>query len=346
MFNKTFRPFLTAILASAVFVPAVLAAKPIQELVAPAWIMKFEQAANASFDRDKLEIKKVIENNISSVNAGDGNGYLRTLAPTSVEYKKAIQNPGSIKLLKGFGLIFNVQQIDYIKVSGNEAEVQIKLLTSIGKTGLLVELEKLKKESGTRVAKDGSVTTTSIKTSGDLTKSQVSTGTLKLGKVNGKWLITAMTSSKSSSLNSSVASRVSPVSIASQLIKPADRQVFQQVFTRHLRALNQEKLGDYLATLDPNSPNYIAAKASTLKLFQNYDLKYDLKTTEVISMGKQDAIVKLTATVKKIKGGDFTDSQMVTINTVRKTNGQWRIYDTQIENISALNTVQTNVAKR
>ena len=160
-----------------------------------------------------------------------------------------------------------------------------------------------------------------------------------------------MSSDKTKSMAGSNNGNISAAPVASRPIQPIvpspkDRKIFQQVFAKHLSALNQEKLGDYLATLDSTSPNYSAAKASTLKLFKNYDLKYDLKTVEVLSLSKQEAVVKLIVNVKKIKGGEFTDSQLVTINTVRKTNSQWRIYDTQVENISALNSPKAKVAKR
>ncbi len=340
MFNKILLLPLVAISTTTLFVPSIVLAKPSQS----------SMAASANLNKDKLEIKKVIEKNINSINAGDSAGYLRTLSPSSTEYQKTIQNPGNIRIVKGFGLIFNVQQLDYLQVSSNQAEVQVKILMTISKTGLLSELEKLQ-QSGTKIGKDGSITTTSVKTSSNFNKSQVSVGNIKLGRINGQWLITAMSNDKNKSMVGSRNSNISATPVASQPIQPIvpspkDRKIFQQVFAKHLSALNQEKLGDYLATLDSTSPNYSAAKASTLKLFKNYDLKYELKNVEVLSLSKQEAVVKLIANVKKIKGGEFTDSQLVTINTVRKTNGQWRIYDTQVENISALNTPKAKIAKR
>jgi hypothetical protein len=330
MFNQIFLSFLTVIIAVPLLTPAVLAEKPMT-------------AVKANSDQDKQEIKKVINQNISSINAGDQAGYLKTLSPSSKEYQKAIQNPASLKFVQAFGLVFKLQELDYIQVSSNQAEVKVKLLSTIGKTGFAAEIEKMKKQSGTRVNPDGSVTTTKV--NGGFEKSQFATGTIKLGKINGKWLIIAMDSQKSS-VNKTNASRVTPATITSQPIRPTDRKIFQQFFTKHLQALNQENLGNYLATLDLKSPNYPTAKTSTIKLFKAYDLKYELKAVDVVSMGQQDAVVKLTATVKKLKGGEFTDSQMVTTNTVRKTNGQWRIYDTQVENISSLNASPIKAVKR
>ncbi len=336
MFNKIFLLPLVAIATTTLFFPSIVFAKPAQTSV----------VVNINLDKDKLEIKKIIEKNISSMNTGDSASFLSTISPVSKEYKEVAKDPSSIKFLQALGLIYSVKEFDDIQVSNNQASVKVKVLATLGKTGLIPEMERLKKESGTKIGKDGSVTTTSIRSNVNYDKPQVSTGTIKLEKTNGRWLILAMIGNKFQPVAGLSVSDIRGTSRSGLKIMASDRKIFQQVFAKHLRALNQEKLGDYLATLDVASPNYTATKASTLKLFKNYDLKYDLKTVEIVALSKQEAVVKLIANVKKIKGGEFTDSQLVTINTVRKTNGQWRIYDTQVENISALNAPKAKVAKR
>jgi hypothetical protein len=336
MFNKNFLWPLVAIATTTVFIPSAVFAKPAQQSI----------AVNANLDKDKLEIKKVILKNLSSMNAGDSASFLSTVSPVSKEYKEIAKDPSSLKFLQALGLIYSVKEFDDIQVSNNQALAKVKVSATLGKTGLIPEMERLKKESGTKIGKDGSVTTTSIRSSVNYDKPQVSTGSIKLEKINGRWLIIAMLGNKFQPVAGTSVSGVRGTSRSGLKIMASDRKVFQQVFAKHLSALNQEKLGDYLATIDSTSPNYIAAKASTLKLFKNYDLKYELKNVEVLSLSKQEAVVKLIANVKKIKGGEFTDSQLVTINTVHKTNGQWRIYDTRVENISNLNTPKAKIAKR
>jgi ABC-type transporter MlaC component len=333
MFNKIFLSFLAAIIASPILIPSVLAEKPII-------------AANTNTDKSKQDIKKVIEKTYSSLNSGDIDGYLSTLSPTSKEYKKAVKEADSFKAMKGFkglGVIVSLKQLDYTNVSSDRAEIRATLSAQMAKTGLLPELEKIQKSMPNNSTQKKSATNLP---QSSLKKNQTSTGTIKLVKANGKWLITEFEEHKVATAASASTSSSVSTTFKTQPIRPADRKIFQQVFTKHLQALNQENLGNYLATLDLKSPNYPTAKTSTIKLFKDYDLKYELKAVDVISMGQQDAVVKLTATVKKLKGGEFTDSQMVTTNTVRKTNGQWRIYDTQVENISSLNTSPTKAVKR
>ncbi len=338
MFNKTFLLPFVAIAITTLCIPSIVFAKPV----------KPSMVVSAGIDRDKQEIKNVISKNLNSMNTGDSASFLSTISPVSKEYKEIAKDPASIKFLQALGLIYSVKEFDDIQVSNNQALVKVKVLVSLGKTGLIPEMERLKKESGTKIGKDGSVTKTSIRSNTNYDKPQISAGTIKLEKINGRWLILAMLGNKFQPVAGTSVRDIRETSRSGLKIMASDRKIFQQVFIKHLSALNQEKLSDYLATLDSTSPNYGAAKVSTLKLFKNYDLKYELKNVEVLSLSKQKAVVKLIANVKKIKGSEFTDSQLVTINTVRKTNGQWRIYDTQVENISALNTpkAKAKVAKR
>jgi hypothetical protein len=336
MFNKNFLWPLVALTTATVFIPSVVFAKPVQQYI----------AVKTTLDQDKQEIKQVIVKNLSAMNTGNSTSFLSTFSPVSKEYKEIAKDPSSLKFLQALGLIYSVKEFDNIQVSNNQALVKVKILATLGKTGLIPEMERLKKESGTKIGKDGSVTTTSIRSNVNYDKPQVSTGTIKLEKINGRWLISAILGNKFQPVAGTSVSDIKGNSRSGQKIMASDRKIFQQVFAKHLSALNQEKLGDYLATIDATSPNYSAAKASTQKLFKNYDLKYELKNVEVVSLSKQEAVVKLIANVKKIKGGEFIDSQLVTINTIRKTNGQWRIYDTQVENISNLNTPKAKVAKR
>jgi hypothetical protein len=44
----------------------------------------------------------------------------------------------------------------------------------------------------------------------------------------------------------------------------------------------------------------------------------------------------MVATVKKVSGGGFKDSQMTTTNLLKKTNGKWRIYGTSIDSLTDL----------
>jgi ketosteroid isomerase-like protein len=151
----------------------------------------------------------------------------------------------------------------------------------------------------------------------------------------GRWLIIAIEPLER--FTASVANQpTTPTASAPAKNQQQERKTLQALFKKHIQALNKEDLQAYLATLDPKSAQYKEAQTQTQKLFKEYDLKYEVETIEVISIGQQNAVVKMVATVKKIKGGSFADSKIIAYNTLRKTSQGWRIADTQIESVSAL----------
>jgi ketosteroid isomerase-like protein len=151
----------------------------------------------------------------------------------------------------------------------------------------------------------------------------------------GRWLIIAIEPLER--FTASFANQpTTPTASAPAKNQQQERKTLQALFKKHIQALNKEDLQAYLATLDPKSAQYQEAQAQTQKLFKEYDLKYEVETIEVISIGQQNAVVKMVATVKKIKGGSFTNSKIIAYNTLRKTSEGWRIADTQIESVSAL----------
>jgi ketosteroid isomerase-like protein len=154
-------------------------------------------------------------------------------------------------------------------------------------------------------------------------------------KENGRWLIVSVKPLETfrESAANAVATDTASAPAKNQ---QQERKVLQALFKKHIQALNKEDLQAYLATLDPKSAQYKEAQTQTQKLFKEYDLKYEVETIEVISIGQQNAVVKMVATVKKIKGGSFTNSKIIAYNTLRKTSEGWRIADTQIESVSAL----------
>ncbi|HLO86353.1 MAG TPA: hypothetical protein VK203_15340 [Nostocaceae cyanobacterium] len=136
-------------------------------------------------------------------------------------------------------------------------------------------------------------------------------------------------------------------SVNSQTVKPilatADTQrknevdKIKAVFYQNLQGLNGENLEMAMGVIDRNNPNYEKVKQLTQTLFQSADLKYELKQLDVIKIVGNEAKVKVTQTTRKIRGLAFRDNVSVSINTVKKYNGQWKIADTKTESVNYLN---------
>lgn len=98
-----------------------------------------------------------------------------------------------------------------------------------------------------------------------------------------------------------------------------------------------EDLEAYLATIDPLAPVFETTKALTQALFNNYDLKSDLNSIEVINTAGNEAKVRVIQTTRKITGPEFRDNRAVAIHTLRKSNGRGKLFRTDVEKIEYLN---------
>jgi ketosteroid isomerase-like protein len=114
-------------------------------------------------------------------------------------------------------------------------------------------------------------------------------------------------------------------------------EAIKAAVSENVRALQRKDLEAYLATIDPGSPVFETTKALTQALFNNYDLKYELNSLEVISTAGNEAKVRVIQTTRKITGPEFRDNRVVAIHTLRKSNGRWKLFRTDVEKIEYLN---------
>jgi hypothetical protein len=260
---------------------------------------ELNELVKAINNRDKKKLLSHYSKNFKGVNGG---------VP---DYNALVQNSQvGIDLLKAFGTIINTQNIKITKTGKNTATAELIYKTSFAKDSPL--------------ANDPA----SIKYN-----NQLQGLVFALEKNNGRWLIV-------STEQATVAGAEPLITTSdrktSSPITRQDKQTFSDFFKRHLDALNRKNLSDYIATLDPKAPQFDKTKQETAQLFKEYTLKYTIKSVKVLSINQQEAVVEMVATVKKISGGGFKDSQMTTTNLLKKTKGKWRLYDTSIDSLTDL----------
>jgi hypothetical protein len=109
------------------------------------------------------------------------------------------------------------------------------------------------------------------------------------------------------------------------------------VFYQNIQGLNTENLDLAMGVIDKNNSNYEQVKQLTQTLFNSFDLNYAINKLEIMEVSGNEAKVKVTQTTKKLKGLGFRDNVVVSVNTVKKYNGQWKIANTKAESINYLN---------
>jgi hypothetical protein len=110
-----------------------------------------------------------------------------------------------------------------------------------------------------------------------------------------------------------------------------------QVLYDNINALNNEDLEGAMRTISPESASYDATREMTTQLFRDYDIKYTLESYKVLSITPEQAKVEIVQVTRNQNDMPFNDNRMTAIHELRPYQGQWKIYNTTIENIDYLN---------
>jgi hypothetical protein len=322
MLKKLFLPCLAAAIASPLSwsVPAVTAAP----VIFPLSLAASSKTLSSS---ELSSIKKEVAGLIQAMNARDTKKYIGYYSKryeadrggVKVDYNNIpTYAKTSIDLLKAFGIKIDSQDVRIAGIGNNKATVEIIYKLDLSKDSPLAN------------------------TRANVKKDKPNGLFMTMEKTNGRWLIISdenLIVNDSSSSSSVAANSQKPADSEKTptiAVTAQDQQFFTGFFNRHLDALNRKNLNDYLATLDANSPQYKKIKEETAQLFKEYTLKYAAQSVKLISRDKNEAVVEMVATVKKISGGGFKDSKMKTTNFLKKSNGKWHISDTSIDSITEL----------
>lgn len=115
-----------------------------------------------------------------------------------------------------------------------------------------------------------------------------------------------------------------------------DRETIAVIY-RNLETAENESLREHLATIHEESPVYSAIEKIMSQAFIRYDLKYSIKDIKVVASSPDEIKVKFAQTTKKVQGPEFRDNVVKGSHILRKSGGNWKIYNTIIDNIDYLN---------
>ena len=113
-------------------------------------------------------------------------------------------------------------------------------------------------------------------------------------------------------------------------------EVVQVVF-ENIIAANREDLGAYMATIHPDSPRYRTEQAMIQSAFSLYDLSYEIFIPEMLEQGESEAVISFVLTTRKVRGPAFQDNTVTGEMTLRKHEGEWKIFDKRLDDLQYLN---------
>ena len=109
------------------------------------------------------------------------------------------------------------------------------------------------------------------------------------------------------------------------------------VVQENINAMNGEDLDKAMATIDEQSASYDQTKKVAKQLFELYDLKYELDSLKVISQTDDDARVECIQITTKVKGPAFRDNRIVFVHSLKKSEGNWKIYNSKVVKLDYMN---------
>jgi hypothetical protein len=330
--NQRRSPMLKKILATGLF-GSILLSLPLQ---AQATVIQYGTskasgamvAQNTLSASDKQAIRQLLQKMMQATNDGDAKAVLTGFSPNYQDDTNGGRNSYRsmksgvrmmVAFLKSYGVILTAKDVRINGVGKNQALVSVEYKVDISPE----MLEEMTTEER------ASYESSKMKNQGTML--------FTLEKTNGRWLVVSMRNPAKDGAaglpigggNLTVSNSNAPAQSANASAK--DRQAVKSLFAQHLQSLNREDLKGYLATLDSGSAKYDQVKAQTIQLFKDYNLKYELKSLEIVSLNGNTGVVKMVATVKRVSGASFTDSKIVTFNTIKKSKGKWQIADTEVE---------------
>ena len=119
--------------------------------------------------------------------------------------------------------------------------------------------------------------------------------------------------------------------------KTADEEAVKNVIQNNIKALQEENLENYLATLHPDSPGYAQMEALCPKIFEIYDLQHKLVETKILKISGDEARVRTTQEARRISGPEnYKDNRSTMVHTLKKYKGHWKLFNTEQESMELL----------
>jgi hypothetical protein len=108
------------------------------------------------------------------------------------------------------------------------------------------------------------------------------------------------------------------------------------VINAQIKALNKRDAAGAMAVMHPEAPNLAAIRESTFQITAAADLLYVVQNMTLESTTDAEARVRFTQLTQKISGPEFRNNRVIGIHTLRKYQGAWRLYSTEVVKIEFL----------
>lgn len=108
-----------------------------------------------------------------------------------------------------------------------------------------------------------------------------------------------------------------------------------KVLEGNIQALEKENMDEYMSQVYTHAEQtaFVEIKKMLNDLFVNFDLAYELRDFEFLSISEQEVKVRVTQITTLIEGENFRDNESIFIHTLKPQKEEWKFFDSEVESI-------------
>ncbi|MFP6854311.1 MAG: hypothetical protein VB980_00900 [Opitutales bacterium] len=118
---------------------------------------------------------------------------------------------------------------------------------------------------------------------------------------------------------------------AKETISPEVENALRFAIRENLKAWNDKSLNMLRSTTHSESPLLETSDLMARYIFDRYKLKYTPTKVTVLSAEEDEAEVEVHQTTELVEGPSFRNNRSVVVHTLKKENGKWKLWSSEIK---------------
>jgi len=110
---------------------------------------------------------------------------------------------------------------------------------------------------------------------------------------------------------------------------PASAEItkaLEKVIQENAKQMKAENIEGTMATIHSQSTLYASSKNFIARLFDIYELDYEIKSIKFIAHDEELAYVRVKQITKKVSGPAFKNNELDMLQIFKQENGEWKIW--------------------
>lgn len=119
-----------------------------------------------------------------------------------------------------------------------------------------------------------------------------------------------------------------------------------KVLEGNIKALENENMDEYMSKVYTHAEQTTFAEIKKMlsDIFEDFDLAYELRDFEFLSISEQEVKVRVTQITTLVEGENFRDNESIFIHTLKPQKEEWKFFDSEVESIKYLAEDQSVVS--